>query len=316
MSPKVADPQLDRGDQQGHGSAGLAEVRRTRSGRLLRRLCLVVVVCVAVAGVVALSTRTRSGSSEEPSAASSASSHVRSTTTTQATTTTAAPPVSVPAITVGALVGGPGPIPVIRRVPTFDPVVFITIDDGVHPEEDALTVIRDEKLPVTLFLNQTYLKANGDYFRRLQDAGAVIGTHTMSHADLKGTDPGLQHSQICDLVGEFRDRFGQVPTLFRPPYGSYDRVTLEQAASCGITTAVHWSAVADSGTIVTADGPLRPGDIILLHFKPGLGLKLRAVVAQASAAGLRPASLADYIASAPRPTAPPPPPLPPTPPAG
>ncbi len=101
------------------------------------------------------------------------------------------------------------------------------------------------------------------------------------------------------MNAQFDELFGHMPTLFRPPYGNYDLTTLQQAASCGITTALHWSAEADSGHIVTADGPLRAGDIILMHFKPGLGLKLISVLQQIQAAGLRPAQLNDYVISAP-----------------
>jgi peptidoglycan/xylan/chitin deacetylase (PgdA/CDA1 family) len=276
--------------------AGLADQRRARAGRRLRRVALVVAVLLLVGGAA-------------PTTASTAASTTTTTTTTSTTTTTLPPtPTSVPGITVGPLVGGPGPIPVLHRVPTTDPVVFITIDDGATADPLALDVIRDWQVPVTLFLNQVYLKANGDYFRQLQDAGAVIGSHTMDHSNLRGKDPATQHARICDLVGEFRDRFGAAPSLFRPPYGSYDRVTLQEAASCGVTTVMHWSATADDGVIVTADGPLRAGDVILMHFKPGLGARLQLVLAQIEAAGLRPARLVDYLSSAPAapPAAPPP----------
>lgn len=169
-----------------------------------------------------------------------------STPTTAPTTTAPPAPTSVPGVTVGPLVGGPGPIPVVHRVPTTDPVVFITIDDGAFADEDALKLIGEHRIPVTLFLNQSYFVKDAHYFRRLQDAGAVLGAHTSTHAELRGRDAAFQHAEICDMVAEFRDRFGRAPTLFRPPYGSYDAATLQQAASCGFTAALHWSAVADT----------------------------------------------------------------------
>ena len=190
-------------------------------------------------------------------------------------------------------------MPVLHRIPTTDPVVFLTIDDGAYPDQLALDLIRDHKIPVTLFLNQNMFRANSAYFQQLQAAGAVIGSHTSTHPNLRGRDAGFQHAEICDMNAQFDELFGHMPTLFRPPYGNYDLTTLQQAASCGITTALHWSAEADSGHIVTADGPLRAGDIILMHFKPGLGLKLISVLQQIQAAGLRPAQLNDYVISAP-----------------
>jgi peptidoglycan/xylan/chitin deacetylase (PgdA/CDA1 family) len=292
--------------------AGLADQRRTRAGRRLKRAALTLSVLVILAGAAAVVFVRPFGDDGATGTTTSATSAPSSTTTSPTTTlpptttTVPPPPTSVPGLTVGPLIGGPGPIPVIHRVPTTDPVVFITIDDGAYADPAALDIIRNRQVPVTLFLNQVYLKAHGDYFKQLQDAGAVIGSHTMDHSNLRGKDPATQHARICDLVGEFQGRFGAVPTLFRPPYGNYDPVTLQEAASCGVTTVVHWSATADAGAIVTADGPLRAGDIILVHFKPDLGLKLEFVLAQIQAAGLRPARLADYLASAP-----PPPPSPP-----
>lgn len=254
---------------------------------------------VAVVVAVALSWTMSDDTSSDATRPTRRGSSSTTTTHTTTTTTVAPVPTSVPGVTVGPLIGGPGPVPVIHRVPTKDPVVFITIDDGVTAEPDALNVIRDNHLPVTMFLNQMYLRHNGDYFRQIQDLGGVIGSHTTSHANLKGKDPAFQHGQICDLVPEFQSRFGAAPDMFRPPYGNYDPVTIEQAASCGIKYVVQWSATGDTGSIVTADGPLRAGDIILLHFKPGLGLRLRNILAQVAAAGLRPAQLADYLRSAP-----------------
>lgn len=286
-------------DQEPTQLQGLAHERRARTARRLRHIGLLVLVAViAVAAFVVFRSQAHGGIGE---ATSTTSKRTTTSSTTAVTTTTTLPPVptSVPGITVGPLVGGPGPVPVIHRVPTTDPVVFITIDDGVTAEPDALNVIRDTKLPVTLFLNQIYLHRNGDYFRQLQDLGAVIGSHTTTHENLRGKDPAFQHGRICDLVPEFEGRFGTAPEMFRPPYGNFDPVTIQQAASCGIRYVLLWSAVGDSGNIVTAEGPLRAGDIILLHFKPGLGLRLRNIVSQIQAAGLRPARLIDYMRSAP-----------------
>lgn len=277
-----------------------------RRARALAVLFVVLVACAAAAIVV-----TRSGDADltapegtasgvEPSTTSSSTTATSTSTTTTSTTTTIPPtPTSVPGVSVGPLIGGPGPIPVLRRIPTTDRVVFITIDDGAFADPDALAVIRDQAIPVTMFLNQAMFRSNGQYFRDLQSVGAVVGSHTSNHANLRGRDAAFQHAEICDMNAQAAELFGHAPTLFRPPYGNYDQTTLQQAASCGIVAAFHWSATADTGEIITAEGPLQAGDIILMHFKPDLGMKLRFVLAQIQAAGLRPARLQDYVASAP-----------------
>ena len=67
------------------------------------------------------------------------------------------------------------------------------------------------------------------------------------------------------------------------------------AARCGIDRIVLWNAVVENGRLSRAGGALRAGDIVLLHFTPHLEKDLRAAVRAAHAAGLAPASLADYL---------------------
>ncbi len=216
---------------------------------------------------------------------------------------TTVPPTTVPGpasgITVGPLDRGTGPIPVVHRVPTFDPVVFITIDDGVTPEPEALELLRSRNVPVTLFLTRNYIGRNIAYFQGFQAAGDAIGSHTMNHVDLRGKDEALQQREVCGPHDPFAQWFGGAPVLFRPPYGTYDDTTLRVAAACGITTVVHWTSTMADGVLSTQDGALLPGEVILLHFKPGLAVNLSVLLDQIAAAGLRPAQLADYISAAP-----------------
>lgn len=187
----------------------------------------------------------------------------------------------------------------MHRVPTFDPVVFITIDDGVTPEPEALELLRSRNVPVTLFLTRNYIGRNIAYFQGFQAAGDAIGSHTMNHVDLRGKDEALQQREVCGPHDPFAQWFGGAPVLFRPPYGTYDDTTLRVAAACGITTVVHWTSTMADGVLSTQDGALLPGEVILLHFKPGLAVNLSVLLDQIAAAGLRPAQLADYISAAP-----------------
>lgn len=303
-----------------------ADLRRTYRRRRLAAAGVVVVVAAAlVAPVYAVfdGDSTRSVRADTAAASASLSSTRRATTAapttvtpttaapTTVTPTTAAPttvtpeangtPAAAPVagINVGPLSGGPGPIPVVHRIPTSDPVVFITIDDGVTPEPAALDVIRARQVPVTLFLTQNFVPRAADYFRSLQAAGATIESHSITHQNLRGKDEPTQQREVCGPTPQYTELFGTPPELFRPPYGDWDDTTVRVAAGCGMKAVVHWSATFDGGTLSTAGGPLRPGDIILLHFKPGLGINLSVLLDQIAAAGLRPARLADYVRSAP-----------------
>jgi hypothetical protein len=85
---------------------------------------------------------------------------------------------------------------------------------------------------------------------------------------------------------------GQTPDVGRPPYGAFDS-TVEAAAARGRLTALAgWSATMSGDRIQTWDGkPLSPGEIVLLHWVPGLGHQLTVLLTAIRAAHLNPAPL-------------------------
>jgi hypothetical protein len=71
------------------------------------------------------------------------------------------------------------------------------------------------------------------------------------------------------------------------------------ARRCGIRAVVTWRATMNNGRLdVQGGGPLQPGDIILMHFRPDLRQNLEVALDAARAAGLQPAPLEDYLTPA------------------
>ena len=198
-----------------------------------------------------------------------------------------------------ALVPAGSALRYVTHVRTAKRVVFITVDDGVVRDRDFLRLVRRTHLPVTVFLTLDYArsKAGANYFRQLQAAGAVIENHTFSHPDLLRIGSRQLHREICTAATREKRMFGRAPTLFRAPYGAIDDRVLRTARSCGMTT-VGWDAVMpESGPLETwsGHGRLKPGDIVLLHFVPGLVPQLRRVLAEAERRHLRVAKLEDFV---------------------
>src|SRR6266480_3687461 len=68
---------------------------------------------------------------------------------------------------------------------------------------------------------------------------------------------------------------GKAPLMGRPPYGAFDRTVAAAAYRAGLKALVGWSASVSSTGVHTWDGkPLEPGEIVLLHWDPGLGRQL------------------------------------------
>jgi hypothetical protein len=101
--------------------------------------------------------------------------------TTQPTTTTSSFP---PPVTNAPLPEEPGVAPVITHVDTNDPVVFLTIDDGLTRQPEFLTEFDRLNMPASLFMINEPIESDPEYFRSMP--GTLIESHTQSHMNLRG----------------------------------------------------------------------------------------------------------------------------------
>jgi len=189
-------------------------------------------------------------------------------------------------------------LPVTYRVDTKDPVVFITIDDGIITSTAALAYVEKHRIPITSFLTSSQVPdAKVRYFERISRWGS-IQNHTTTHASLATSDAGLIKRQVCPVQVDFRRTFGGKPWMLRPPYGAGPNgsVLHDVARRCKISDIVMWDTVVEQGRISYRYGDgLKPGSVILLHYTGNLAYDLKVAVTAARARGLKPASLADYL---------------------
>ncbi|MFD7765588.1 polysaccharide deacetylase family protein [Streptomyces sp. NPDC059787] len=201
--------------------------------------------------------------------------------------------------------------PVVDHVPTRDRVVFLTYDDGAERDPRFIDLVREHRLPVSLFLTDTVAGPGYAHFARLRAVGASLQNHTLDHPALRGLPYAGQRAEICGQQHKLTSRFGVRPRLFRPPYGTYDTTTLRAAADCGIRTVVLWRATLEpDGHLTYTDGPhhLTPGDIIAVPSgeAPTLSLTERTtrLLGELEERGLRVGRLEDYTARISPPTVP------------
>lgn len=188
-------------------------------------------------------------------------------------------------------------VPVLNRIPTNQRVVFLGIDDGVTRSDDALNLLTKSHVPVSLFLNDVNVEHDANYFKELQSSGAIVENHTSNHEDLTTLNYANQKQEICANADRFGLLFDRRPTIFRPPYGSYNQITLRAAADCGMRVLISWSAKANGGSMQYQNGNtgLKPGDIVLMHFRPEFAHDFKAYQDAVKAAGLQTASLEDWL---------------------
>ena len=170
--------------------------------------------------------------------------------------------------------------------------IYITIDDGWTPSAEVLALMHQTYLPITAFLISGATREHLSYWEEFVTAGGMIGDHTVSHPDLTKISRGqatAQWGQARTLLGRW---LGQTPAVGRPPYGAFNRTVEVAAARGGLTVLAGWSATMSGDRVRTWNGkPLSPGEIVLLHWDPGLGRQLTALLAAIRAQHLNPAPL-------------------------
>ncbi|MFF9311250.1 polysaccharide deacetylase family protein [Streptomyces sp. NPDC014748] len=192
---------------------------------------------------------------------------------------------------------------VVDHVATADRVVFLTYDDEAERDPQFVDMVRELRLPVSMFLTDSVVGPGYGHFARLLSVGADLQNHTLDHPALRGLPYAGQRAEICGQRDKLHARFGVRPRLLRPPYGAYDTTTLRAAADCGVSAVVLWrAALTGTGLRFTHGGAaLRPGDIVLVTSDdddrggPGLRERTTRMLRRIEGEGLTVGRLQDYL---------------------
>ena len=200
-------------------------------------------------------------------------------------------------------------IPALPKIPLYSfaspagRAIYITVDDGWTPSPQVLDIMRRTHLPVTAFLIAQAAQRNLWYWRAFAAAGGTIGDHSVSHPNLTKLSLGPATTQWGQARQQLGKWFGHAPVLGRPPYGAFNPAVEAAAYRGGLKILVGWSATVDSDGIRTWNGKsLEAGEIVLLHWVPGLGQQMTKLLKVIHAKHLTPAPLtqASFAGQAPQ----------------
>jgi hypothetical protein len=160
---------------------------------------------------------------------------------------------------------------VFSHVPMTDKVVFVTIDDGIEKEPGFIQMVKDFQVPITISLSDIFIRDDYAYFEKLRETGYVsIQNHTVSHPpDMPRLPASQQLDEISGQQDKLRREYGVNPYIFRPPGGNYDATTIGAVSQAGLKGLMLWKEAMEISDMQyqTAVHLLRPGDIILCHFR-------------------------------------------------
>ncbi|WP_030232553.1 polysaccharide deacetylase family protein [Streptomyces sp. NRRL S-350] len=199
-----------------------------------------------------------------------------------------------------------GPVPVFSDIKTTDKVVFVTIDDGAEKDPKFVEMLTDLKVPISMFLTKDIVKNDYGYFKPLQGLGNHIQNHTVDHPVMSKLPADRQKAEVCDDQTALTQQYGTAPLLFRPPFGDGANTPMLNTSvqQCGPRAIVLWreSMQIHDMQYQAADKKLKPGDIILAHFRGPKELKgatmtqmFGDLLARIQEQGFSVARLEDYI---------------------
>ncbi|MFH0892861.1 MAG: polysaccharide deacetylase family protein [Bacteroidota bacterium] len=104
-------------------------------------------------------------------------------------------------------------------IPTNKPILYLTFDDGPHPEVTpaVLEILNQFQVKSTFFCIGKNVEENISVFENLKKQGHAVGNHTYSHMNGWNVSSEEYCKDIERCSSVFQSR------LFRPPYGRIRR---------------------------------------------------------------------------------------------
>lgn len=149
----------------------------------------------------------------------------------------------------------------------------LTYDDGPNDPHTGrlLEAMAKHGATATFFLIGRYVKQRPEIVREIVAAGHDVGNHTWDHPLLIRCSGEETRRQLTETQRAIEDACGEVPTLFRPPFGGRRPGTFGIARSLGLmpvmwnVTCYDWSAESSESIEAKARRQIRGGDVVLLH---------------------------------------------------
>jgi peptidoglycan-N-acetylglucosamine deacetylase len=151
------------------------------------------------------------------------------------------------------------------------PDLSLTFDDGPADDTDAiLTLLRGHGLFATFFVLGERVTKRRQLVARASREGHTIGNHSWDHPDLRALPVDAVRSQLERTNEAIEQACGQLPTVFRPPYGFTNKAVNQIAADLGMETVLWDVDTADYArpgvnAIAAAITAAPPGAIVLMH---------------------------------------------------
>ena len=145
-------------------------------------------------------------------------------------------------------------------------LIALTFDDGPSSYTESIVRALDRKQAKgTFFVLGSLVRSRAALMQRAVAHGHEIANHTWNHSAYPGS------GDLRATNNAIRDATGYSPCSFRPPFGSFNSVTVAAAGSQGLSTVIwdvdtrDWTGLSSGSIHSAAVGPAQPGSIVLMH---------------------------------------------------
>lgn len=150
--------------------------------------------------------------------------------------------------------------------------VALTFDDGPSKYTKEITdILKEYDVGGTFFFVGNNISKHTDSVQYVKDNGYSIGSHSMSHANFAKLSAEQQEYELLHSIELIENITHEKITLFRPPYGAKNDITIELMKNTN-NKMVLWNSDTEDWKSRDAQAIYKyvvetksPGSIILLH---------------------------------------------------
>ncbi|TKS59360.1 MAG: hypothetical protein EWM72_02372 [Nitrospira sp.] len=182
------------------------------------------------------------------------------------------------------------PAQVIKSGPPSCPGIALTFDlcpvrKGPGYDQALVDYLIQHQIPSTFFMSGKWMAKHEEEVDHLLGVDFFeIGTHGEVHAHLPMLNADEQRTEILGPVKVLHKHYAHEATLFRPPYGEYNDVTVDVVKALGLRF-IQWNiesgdpdpSLSTEQILTRIAKRAKPGSIIVFHAN-GNGKQTRQVI--------------------------------------
>ncbi len=149
--------------------------------------------------------------------------------------------------------------------------LMINVYWGTEYMDDMLATLKEKNVKTTFFIGGTWAVMQEDMLKKIKEEGHELANHGYHHKDHNALSEQDNLNEISSTHKIVKGLTGDEMTLFAPPSGAYNKVTVAAAESLGYKTimwtrdTIDWRDHDVNLIYKRAIKNAKGGDLILMH---------------------------------------------------